>query len=380
MTFRMTTGQPSAESARLFRKKLLAWAAAHPRSLPWKGESDPYKIWLSEIILQQTRVEQGLPYYERFVARFPTVQDLAAAPEDEVLKLWEGLGYYTRARNLHAAARHVADELKGVFPTDYAGLRTLKGVGDYTAAAIASFAFRLPHAVVDGNVFRVLARVFGIATPTDSPAGKKEFAALAQALLDPERPGEFNQAIMDFGATHCLPRQPRCGQCPFADHCEALAGGRVAELPAKGKALARKERFFIYLVFRTGKETLIRRRAGKDVWQNLWEFPLVELHALPTGRAEVEAAIDRFFAPRGRPEPVRLEGFSLPFRQTLTHRQIAAVFCEIDLPESFQSLVVQQLESSDYQWILFQKLKKKVALPRIIDWYLREKTVTYSLF
>ncbi|HMX40236.1 MAG TPA: A/G-specific adenine glycosylase, partial [Saprospiraceae bacterium] len=228
-----------------FRQALLRWAEVHPRPLPWKGQSDPYRIWLSEIILQQTRVEQGLPYYERFVAAYPSVRHLADAPEEELMKLWEGLGYYSRARNLHAAARHIAYGLGGNFPTDYAGLRQLRGVGDYTAAAIASFAYGLPHAVVDGNVYRVLARCFGIATPTATPAAKRQFADLAQRLLDPARPAAFNQAIMDFGATWCKPRQPRCADCPLSSRCVALATGQVASLPLKSGKAPKKERFFL---------------------------------------------------------------------------------------------------------------------------------------
>lgn len=367
-------------SPSVFREKLLAWAAAHPRPLPWKGVRDPYLIWLSEIILQQTRVEQGLPYFEKFAAQYPTIRQLADAPEEELFKLWEGLGYYSRARNLHAAAKYVANELDGRFPDTYEGIRALKGVGDYTAAAIASFAWQLPHAVVDGNVYRVLSRVFGIGTPIDSPAGKREFAALAQTLLDTGRPDAFNQAMMDFGATHCLPRQPKCSRCPFSTDCAALASDRVADLPVKSKSLVRKDRFFLYLVFKSGDSTYIRRREGKDIWQNLWEFPLIELPALPQGRAEIEACIGAFLGLASKPETWQMTGFTQPFRQTLTHQQIAAVFCEIDLSEKSQIVVNQKLDSEGYHKNLFQNLKKNMALPRIIDWYLREKTVTYSLF
>ena len=364
----------------IFREKLLDWAAAHPRPLPWKGVRDPYLIWLSEIILQQTRVEQGLPYFEKFAAQYPTIRQLADAPEGELFKLWQGLGYYSRARNLHAAAKYVAYELGGRFPDTYDGIRALKGVGDYTAAAIVSFAWRLPYAVVDGNVYRVLSRIFGMATPIDTPAGKREFSGLAQALLDPERPDAFNQAIMDFGATHCRPRQPACARCPFAAECVALATGQVAALPVKSKTLQRKDRFFLYLVFKSGDSMLLRRRDGKDIWQNLWEFPLIELPALPADRAETEQLIDSRFFPAGRPAGMRLLGMSLPYRQTLTHQQISAIFCEFELPKSSQTLVKEQLGFENCQWELFQNLIKNMAFPRVIDWYLREKTVTYSLF
>lgn len=376
----MTTGPPSADSIRIFREKLLAWAAAHPRPLPWKGERDPYKIWLSEIILQQTRVEQGMPYYERFVSRFPTVRNLAAASEDEVLKLWEGLGYYTRARNLHAAAKHVADVLNGSFPDTYAGIRALKGVGDYTAAAVASFAFRLPYAVVDGNVFRVLARVFGIGTPTDSPAAKKEFGALAQALLDPKRPDEFNQAIMDFGATQCTPRQPKCATCPLQTACAAHQTGRIGQLPAKGKAATRKNRFFLYAVFNHRGDTFVRQRRGKDIWQNLWEFPGLELPAPPAGRAETTAVLQAHFFPDGLPAGAVFKGISEPVRQMLTHQNVAAAFCEIEWPDDAQPAVFQSFPFTDCRRLPRGELKKKVAFPRLIDWYLQKKNVTYSLF
>lgn len=367
-------------SPSVFREKLLAWSEAHPRPLPWKGVRDPYLIWLSEIILQQTRVEQGLPYFEKFAAQYPTVRQLADAPEEELFKLWEGLGYYSRARNLHATAKYIANDLNGRFPDTYEGIRALKGVGDYTAAAIASFAYRLPHAVVDGNVYRVLSRIFGIETPIDTPAGKREFTALATRLLDPAAPDAFNQAMMDFGATHCLPRLPKCSQCPFSTECVARTAGRVAVLPVKSKTLQRRDRFFLYLVFKSGDRTLVRRREDKDIWQNLWEFPLLELPALPDGRAEAERLIDERFFPQGRPAGMQIVRTSQPMRQTLTHQQISAIFCEIDLPESLQSLVKEQVECPEGQWELFQNLIKNMAFPRIIDWYLREKTVTYSLF
>ena len=360
-----------------FREALLHWSAAHLRPLPWKGEPDPYKIWLSEIILQQTRVEQGLPYYERFVAAYPTVRHLADAPEDELMKLWEGLGYYSRARNLHAAARHIAHELGGKFPQDYAGIRNLRGVGDYTAAAIASFAYALPHAVLDGNVYRVLARFFGIATPTDTPQAKREFTALANQLLDPERPGAFNQAIMDFGATWCKPRQPRCAECPLAERCAALATGQVADLPVKSKKMERKERYFAYLVLRWQGDTWLRKRTAKDIWQNLFEFPMLELPALP---ADVREAAARFSQNADIPAAWLADArLSLPYRQTLTHREMAAVFFEIHLP-SEPAVLLEQPFLSGCQRARYSDLKKKFAFPRIVDRYLQEDAVVLTLF
>ena len=257
---------------RLFSDTLLDWYDANGRDLPWRRTRDPYAIWLSEIILQQTRIAQGRSYWERFLQTYPDVQALAAAQEDDVLRLWQGLGYYSRARNLLAAARQIAAQ--GRFPDTLEGIRALKGVGDYTAAAIASFAFGIPAAVVDGNVYRVLARHFGIPTPVGSTAAKKEFTALAQSLLPPDRPGDFNQAMMDFGATLCTPASPACARCPLADSCAALATGRVDSLPVREKGAAVQERRFDYVYVRFRGRTAIRRRGTGDIWTGLYE-PLV---------------------------------------------------------------------------------------------------------
>lgn len=251
---------------------LLDWYSVNKRDLPWRRTRDPYLVWLSEIILQQTRVSQGLSYYMRFAQRFPSPRALADAPEDEVLKCWQGLGYYSRARNLHAAAK----SMDGVFPSTYEGVRALKGVGDYTAAAICSIAYQMPYAVVDGNVYRVLARVFAISTPIDSPAGKKQFTQLAQKLLDKQRPGDYNQAIMDFGAMVCTPLAPQCEQCPLAGRCQAYALGKVEQLPVKMQKNKISTRYFHYIYVRQGTKTWLHKRGAGDVWQNLYEPPLVE--------------------------------------------------------------------------------------------------------
>ena len=255
-----------------FAETLLQWYEANGRDLPWRRTRDPYAIWLSEIILQQTRIAQGRAYWERFMERFPDMQALAAASEDEVLRLWQGLGYYSRARNLHAAAQQIA--ALGRFPDTLEGIRALKGIGDYTAAAIGSFAFGLPAAVVDGNVYRVLARHYGITTPVGSTVAKKEFTALAQSLLPPERAGDFNQAIMDFGAIQCTPASPACLLCPLAGSCAALATGQVNRLPVKEKAAAVQTRRFDYIYLRHLGRTAIRRRGTGDIWAGLFE-PLV---------------------------------------------------------------------------------------------------------
>ncbi|MEO1264044.1 MAG: A/G-specific adenine glycosylase, partial [Bacteroidota bacterium] len=241
----------------------MEWFSTNHRPLPWKGEKNPYLIWLSEIILQQTRVEQGLPYFEKFKKKYPTVKDLANAPEDEVMKMWEGLGYYSRARNLHAAAKFIADELNGTFPDTFHEILGLKGVGPYTAAAIASFAYGLPHAVVDGNVYRVLSRFFGIEEPIDTTAGKKLFAALAQELLDEKQAGNYNQAIMDFGATHCTPALPACTSCLMKSKCTAFQKNTVNKLPVKIKKTKRRQRFFNYLILNEKGNVFIKKRTQK---------------------------------------------------------------------------------------------------------------------
>lgn len=254
---------------------LVFWYKKHGRILPWRSNSDAYKIWLSEIILQQTRVEQGLNYYLRFVESYPTVHDLAVAPLDDVLKLWQGLGYYTRARNLHETAKVIAERYGGSFPTDLHELRKLKGVGDYTAAAIASLAFKIPAAVVDGNVYRVLARYFGIITSIDSTVGKKKFQTLAQELIDAKEPDTYNQAIMDFGALVCTPQLPKCDGCPLVEKCYAFNQSTPSTFPVKNKKVKVTARYFHYLLLRYGDRTFVHQRQAKDIWHSLYEFPLI---------------------------------------------------------------------------------------------------------
>ena len=256
---------------------LISWYLINKRDLPWRNTTEPYQIWLSEIILQQTRVEQGMPYYYNFIDQYPDVEALAKAPEDEVLKLWQGLGYYSRARNLHATAKKVSIEMEGKFPASYKGLKSLKGVGDYTASAIASICFGEASAVVDGNVYRVLSRLFGIETPINTGAGQREFKALAQELIDDKDPALFNQAIMEFGAIQCKPKNPYCLHCPFNDRCVALKENRIDKLPVKKGKVKVRNRYFNYLVFIIdGKFTVLQQRKGQGIWRGLFEFPLVE--------------------------------------------------------------------------------------------------------
>lgn len=254
-----------------FTKELMLWFAQNKRDLPWRKHQDVYSVWLSEVILQQTRVAQGLDYWNRFLERWPTINLLAKASEDEVLKEWQGLGYYSRARNLHKAAKQVVE--MGDFPNSYEGLKHLKGVGDYTAAAIASICFNEPVAVVDGNVYRVLSRYFGLETPIDSSEGKKQFKELAQYLIDKNNPSTYNQAIMDFGATQCTPKSPHCVDCPLIDSCCAYQNNRIDLLPVKRKKIKQQERRFTYIYLQYGHKIAIHQRGMGDIWQGLWEFP-----------------------------------------------------------------------------------------------------------
>lgn len=309
---------------------LIDWYERHHRPLPWRETRDPYRIWLSEVILQQTRVAQGLAYYRRFEERFPTVVALAEAREDDVLKLWQGLGYYNRARNLHAAARQVAERYGGLFPTRYEEVRALRGVGDYTAAAVVSFAADAPHAVVDGNVYRVLSRLSDIPTPIDTAAGKREFATMAAALLsdylariDHKGSGLYNQALMELGALVCTPRGAQCADCPLAGSCMALRSGTVGLRPVKRGKTAQTPRYFNYLHItdRRGR-VAIRRRDREDIWQGLYELPLIETAA----ETDFEAL------------PIPLTGYvwegsvRMP-KHVLSHRVIHAVFHRLAIPD-----------------------------------------------
>lgn len=300
-----------------FTQQVLLWYDDHQRDLPWRNISDPYRIWVSEIILQQTRVAQGYAYYQRFVEAFPTVEVLAAAPEDKVLLMWQGLGYYSRARRLHEAARQVVQQ--GGFPTTYEGILALPGVGQYTAAAIASFAFHLPHAVLDGNVYRVLSRYFGVPTPIDTGAGKKEFSQLAQMLLPEKRSADYNQGVMDFGALQCVPQNPDCAACPLADACAAYGNDAVGDFPVKSRATKVTERHFVYLYLSTPAGVWIQRRGAGDIWQGLYEMPLLEFEHVPS-KKDVEA--HPFMRQFGK--HVSLTRAVKRMKHVLTHRRLWA--------------------------------------------------------
>ena len=321
-----------------FTTILLDWYARNGRDLPWRHTQDPYAVWLSEVILQQTRIGQGMDYWLRFMQRWPRVEDLAAATEDEVLRMWQGLGYYSRARNLHAAARQVV--AMGKFPDTLEGIRGLKGVGDYTAAAIGSIAFGLPAAAVDGNVYRVLARHYGIDVPINTTRGKHAFSALARELLPPQEAGTFNQAMMDFGATWCTPRSPRCIDCPVAETCDALRTGRVNLLPVKEKKLQVKERRFSYIYVRHEGMTALRRRPAGDIWQGLWEPLFVEDAPLP----DLDC-------------PLTLLASGV--KHVLTHRVLLADFYLAE-PASRPAL------PPDYTWIP-ESEEENHAVPRLVE-------------
>ena len=279
-----------------FSNTLIKWYLQNKRELPWRGTTNPYAIWLSEIMLQQTRVAQGTPYFLAFSAAFPTVFDLAEANEEEVLKLWQGLGYYSRARNLHKTAQYVAWELAGVFPDNYSDLLKLKGVGEYTAAAIASFSYNEVVPVVDGNVFRVLSRYFDIETDIALASSKKEFAALAFELMPKDNPATFNQAIMEFGALQCVPKSPDCSVCVFNESCLALQKKKVSQLPVKSKKLKVRNRYFNYLVVSDDNDdTIIQKRTAKGIWQNLYEFPLIETEGVESFDYITERIEKEFF-------------------------------------------------------------------------------------
>ena len=337
----------------LFSDTLIGWYEENKRDLPWRHTSDPYEIWVSEIILQQTRVAQGHDYYLRFIGRFPTVASLAAADEDEVMKYWQGLGYYSRARNLHAAARSIMEK-GGAFPTDYAGVRALKGVGDYTAAAICSFAYHMPYAVVDGNVYRVLSRWAGIGAAIDTAEGKKTFAAVADELMDKRRPALYNQAIMDFGATQCVPSSPACLLCPLAETCTARQEGKVNELPVKQHRTRTTDRYLLYIYVRAGAYTFIRKRGAGDIWQGLYEWPLIEADSeiVP----EESAAFKDLFAGEAIRE---VRQVATGVKHVLSHRVIHAACYEVVLhnPEA---------QMKGYLRVPTEDLNK-FAFPRLIS-------------
>lgn len=330
--------------------------------MPWKGEKDPYKIWLSEIILQQTRVEQGLAYYNTFIKTFPTIHHLAKASDEKVFKLWEGLGYYSRCRNLLLTARYISIELKGIFPDSYESIKALKGVGPYTAAAIASFAYNQPHAVVDGNVYRVLARLFGISKAIDNTEGKKYFTALAEELLDKKQPGLYNQAIMDFGAVVCKPTAPLCKSCVFSRKCYALLHNKVNTLPVKEKKISIKKRWFYYLIMEHKETIALDKRKGKDIWQGLYEFPLIENAAFIGVNDILQKAEQQNWLLK---KSYSIKKASTVYKQLLSHQLIMGQFILLTLktkPSTF----------NNWKWILKSDLQQ-YAFPRLLRHFIHDE-------
>ena len=340
---------------------LINWFAENRRDLPWRHNPTPYQVWLSEIILQQTRVNQGWDYYLRFVEKWPTVNDLANATEEEVLKMWQGLGYYSRARNLHQCAKQIVEQYGGHFPADFEKLKQLKGIGDYTAAAIASIAFDLPHAVVDGNVYRVLSRLFDIDTPININEGQTVFAKIADDLLNREQPGLHNQAMMEFGALQCTPKNPNCLLCPLQAQCLAFANQTVMQRPVKLQKLKITTRYFNYLVFRIEGNVYLHKRSGNDIWKNLYDFPCIE--------SENPMTVEEVIASEKFQQLIENKSFTIiktspTFTHKLTHRTIIAQFIEIKLEEKLLRIETKEL------FLTPETDLGNFPIPRLIDLYL----------
>ena len=340
---------------------ILEWYASNRRDLPWRNDPTPYQVWLSEVILQQTRVSQGLDYYLRFIERWPSVADLAAASDEEVLKMWQGLGYYSRARNLHHCAKQVMEQHNGKFPADFEQLKQLKGVGDYTAAAIASIAFNLPCAVVDGNVYRVLSRLFDVDTPININEGQKLFATLADELLNREQPGLHNQAVMEFGALHCTPKNPNCLLCPLQAQCLAFSRQTIMQRPVKLAKTKVTTRYFNYVVAKTGDKVYLRKRSGNDIWRNLYDFPCIE--------SEKPLSVEEVLASEGFRQhfgnvPFTVTKVSPVFTHKLTHRTLLAQFIEIKLSQEWPPIETKDI------FLASERDMENYPIPRLIDLYL----------
>lgn len=327
----------------IFQEKIISWYEQNKRSLPWRNTQNPYLIWLSEVILQQTRVAQGLEYYLHFVQQFPTLNDLAQAKEQDVLKLWQGLGYYSRARNLLSAAKSMNSKYNGKMPDSYHNLLCEKGIGEYTAAAIASFAYNQPHAVVDGNVYRVLSRLFDINIPINTNQGKKYFLQLAQSLLPEKKANIYNQAIMEFGALQCTPKNPDCIACPLIDFCVAFANKTIEQRPVKEKKSNIKHRFFNYFFLLQNKQFYIQQRTQKDIWQHLYELPLIETKK-ECDISEISQLIDR----QWNIKSFTIKQNPIKFKHTLSHQQIHATFFSLEIEQQLPLKSITQNQLQDF--------------------------------
>ncbi|MGB0423635.1 MAG: A/G-specific adenine glycosylase [Flavobacteriales bacterium] len=339
---------------------LFKWYDSHKRSLPWRSTTNPYHIWLSEIILQQTRIEQGLSYYLKFTELFPTVQHLANAEDDEVMKAWQGLGYYSRARNLLYTARFISNELNGTFPDNSKDLQKLKGVGPYTAAAIASFAFKEVVPVVDGNVYRLISRLYGITSPIDTPIGHQEILTTVTELISTKQPDVFNQAIMDFGSTHCKTKKPLCSTCPFQDQCVAFKMNLIDQLPLKSKKTKVFTKHLYYLVLSDEKNILVKKRPAIGIWSNLHDFPLIESDI----SSDIEHVIEKFRT--SHPEVNLINNVSEPVQHLLSHRKMFVTFIEAS------SNLLSRKESRDLFLQPINELEK-LAVPKVIENYWKRR-------
>ncbi len=365
-----------------FAATVISWYHQNKRDLPWRKTRDPFKVWLSEVILQQTRVAQGLSYYNAFVKKYPDVKKLAAAQEKDILKLWQGLGYYSRARNLHHAAKEVVKNFSGKFPDNYNELKKLKGIGDYTAAAISSFCFNEVQPVVDGNVYRVLSRIFGIETPIDSTAGKKEFRELANELIPEKFPADFNQAVMEFGAIQCIPKKPDCGKCPFVQFCAARKENRIQALPVKSKKTKVTDRYFYYLVLHHEGNIYLKQRTENDIWKNLYDFPLIETKKSLSQKQLLQT---KEWREKIQNPKFKIRDFSESLKHVLSHQRLHVRFVEIELgkkPEAYQTGVNLSNRSSSKgkgtaamkNFIpVKEKDLKKYAVPVVIANYLEKR-------
>lgn len=344
-----------------FSNRIIDWYQKNQRELPWRETTDPYKIWLSEIILQQTRVNQGLPYYNKFIHHYPTVYDLAKAPEDEVMRLWQGLGYYSRARNLHECAKSIVSNYNGEFPNSYKELLKLKGIGKYTGAAIASFAFEQSVPVVDGNVFRVLARFFNVSDDIAQPKTFTKFFDIAKELIPKEKPSSFNQALMELGAMVCKPNNPNCEICPLAQDCSARIHRKQSVLPVKKKKVKVKNRFLYYLIWQNGEKLAMRKRGPNDIWQGLFDFELIESKNSLSTEEILEMVNERH-------NQAEIIDISEPTKHILTHQRLEAVFIQLNTPNT------NILKENGLQYYT-KKQVESLPKPRLIENYLTSKNI-----
>ncbi len=343
-----------------FKNTIIKWYNENKRDLPWRNTDDPYHIWISEVILQQTRVAQGLDYYNRFINTFPTINDLANAHLDRVMKVWQGLGYYTRARNLHGAAKQIMVDFDGVLPTSYIELLKIKGIGPYSAGAIASFAFKEAVPAIDGNVYRVLSRIYGVFASTETSSGKKEFFDLTMELIDQRHPDTFNQALLDFGAMQCVPRIPNCLACPFSDMCYAFRNNLISQLPVKGKKIASRDRFLNYIVIRYKDSTFIQRREGGDIWNSLYEFPLIETNMSVELNSLIE---DPAWKGLFGKENLKILYSSQPIKHLLSHQILYTKFTIVEISKPTYYL------KSNYLKVSIPDIQE-YSIPKVIDNFL----------